>query len=98
MVRLRAQLFSTKHDKNMKKILICLMVICCSACSEIPTKQATVINEPSYVYNVGNIKYVEFDGHQYVMYASGHRGSICHSPNCPCLEQYKKSNESIPIY
>ena len=82
----------------MKMILICLMVICCSACSEIPTKQATVINEPSYVYNVGNIKYVEFDGHQYVMYASAHRGSICHSPNCPCLEQYKKSNGSIPIY
>lgn len=82
----------------MKKILICLMVICCSACSEIPTKPATVVNEPSFVSNVGYIKYVEFDGHQYVMYFNGYKGSICHSPNCPCLEQYKKSNESISIY
>ena len=74
----------------MKKILFCLMVICCSAGNEIPTTPSTVIDETTFVSRVGYIKYVEFDGHQYVVYTDSHRGSLCHSPKCPCLEQFKK--------
>lgn len=37
-----------------------------------------------------NIRYVEFDEHEYVYYQAGHRGSICHSPKCKCLNEYKK--------
>ena len=36
------------------------------------------------------IKYVEFDGHEYVRYFNGYRGSMCHSPKCQCLTEYKK--------
>lgn len=36
------------------------------------------------------IKYVEFDGHEYVRYFNGYRGSMCHSPKCHCLIEYKK--------
>ena len=30
------------------------------------------------------VKYLEFDGHQYVKYTDGYRGGLCHSPKCPC--------------
>lgn len=37
-----------------------------------------------------NIRYIEFDGHEYVYYRGGHKGSMCHSPKCKCLNEYKK--------
>lgn len=36
------------------------------------------------------MEYVEFDGHEYVRYYNGYRGSMCHSPKCHCLTEYKK--------
>lgn len=36
------------------------------------------------------IKYVEFDGHEYVYMDEGHGKSLCHSPKCHCLIEYKK--------
>lgn len=36
------------------------------------------------------IKYVEFDGHEYIYFQKGHQGSLCHSPKCHCLAEYKK--------
>lgn len=36
------------------------------------------------------IKYVEFDGHEYTYFQKGHQGSLCHSPKCHCLIEYKK--------
>ena len=45
--------------------------------------------DPHYFGN-SRIKYVEFDKHEYVFYRDGYKGSLCHSPNCPCLEEYKK--------
>ena len=36
------------------------------------------------------IKYVEFDGHEYVYMGRGHGRSLCHSPKCHCLTEYKK--------
>ena len=37
------------------------------------------------ITNEGNFRYVEYDGHQYLIWITGsYRGGICHSPNCPC--------------
>ena len=36
------------------------------------------------------MKYVEFDGHEYTYFQKGHHGSLCHSPKCHCLTEYKK--------
>ena len=67
----------------MKKILIFLIstIICC-AC-EPETKQ--VVKSETYFTNVGSFKYVEFDGHEYLIWIRGsYRGGITHSPKCPC--------------
>ena len=37
-----------------------------------------------------DIRYIEFDEHEYVYFQSGYRGSMCHSPKCKCLNEYKK--------
>lgn len=80
----------------MKKFIIILIAFivafCFTSCGEIPTKNSKVIENHSIVKGVGHVKYVEFDGHQYVMWDNGgYKGSICHSPNCPCLQEYKKN-------
>lgn len=74
----------------MKKILILLVAICCLGC-ECKHNERKNVEINSYIpTNVGSMCYVDFDGHQYVIwYNHGHRGSMCHSPKCPCLEQYK---------
>lgn len=67
----------------MKKILIFLLsiIICCSCYSE--TKP--VVKKETYFTSAGSFKYVEFDGHEYLIWTSGsHRGGITHSPKCPC--------------
>ena len=67
----------------MKKLfLICLAVITCCACSS--TEQN--IKTTEWVdTNVGYFKYVEYDGHEYLMWRStAYAGGITHSPNCPC--------------
>ena len=67
----------------MKKILIILIsaIICCSCYSE--TKP--VVKHETYYTSVGDLKYVEYDGHQYLIWRAGsYRGGICHSPKCPC--------------
>lgn len=75
----------------MKKILILLAAICCCGCSDVPQKEVTA--DISYRIGVNSsVRYVEFDGHQFIEYRLGDMhggGSLCHSPNCPCLEQYK---------
>ena len=42
------------------------------------------------VIDNNSMKYVEFDGHEYVHYFNGYHGSMCHSPKCHCLIEYKK--------
>ena len=37
-----------------------------------------------------DIRYVEFDDHEYVYLDAGHGKSLCHSPKCKCLVEYKK--------
>jgi uncharacterized lipoprotein YehR (DUF1307 family) len=67
----------------MKKMFVILSVVfsvmLCSCGKE----------EDNSKYN-DNMSYIEFDGHEYVRYFNGYRGSMCHSPKCPCLEIYKK--------
>ena len=67
----------------MKKFfLICLAVISCCGC--LPTEQN--IKSTEWVNtNVGHLKYVEYDGHEYLIWRStGYAGGITHSPKCPC--------------
>lgn len=82
----------------MKKFIFILIAFivafCFTSCGELPTKEGKVIERRSFVKGVGYIgyvKYVEFDGHQYVIWSdAGYKGSMCHSPNCHCLQEYKK--------
>lgn len=77
----------------MKKILLFLGIITCfiiSSCDEpvykeVDGRKVTILDNNN-IY----IDYIEFDGHEYVRYLNGHRGSVCHSPKCPCLKEYKK--------
>lgn len=39
-----------------------------------------------YPTNTMAMSYVMFDGHEYVKYMDGYRGSITHSPKCDCLK------------
>ena len=72
---------------DMKKLfLLFVIMIACVSCYDVPSKEGKV-NDSFYVSNVGYIDYVEFDGHQYVQYYDGYRGSLCHSPKCPCLNK-----------
>ena len=74
----------------MKKILICLAAICCIGCDVKYDERKDVEINKCVTTNVGSIYYIDFDGHQYVVWHNyGYRGSMCHSPKCPCLEQYK---------
>lgn len=67
----------------MKKILICLAVICCCGCSR--NTDVLVHRGATLSTNVGYFTYVQYDGHEYLIWTNGgHRGGITHSPNCPC--------------
>ena len=73
----------------MKKILILLFVIVvCLILSCVPEKKDKYEKDAKLRYY--EIEYVNFDGHQYVVYKKMHGGSLCHSPKCQCLEKYKK--------
>ncbi len=39
-------------------------------------------------------KYVDFDGHQYVMYACDNRAGITHSPKCKCLKKNEETGNA----
>ena len=67
----------------MKKLfLICLAAICCCGCS---STEQNIKNTEWVDTNVGYFKYVEYDGHEYLIWRStAYAGGICHSPKCPC--------------
>ena len=78
----------------MKKISLFLIMITCliiSSCYE-PTTYKEVDGRKVIILDNNNLymEYIEFDGHEYVGYFNGYQGSICHSPKCPCLKEYKK--------
>lgn len=67
----------------MKKILILLAAVCCCGCN-VPPKTALETSKVELT-TVGYMKYVKYDGHEYLIWSSGgYQGGICHSPNCPC--------------
>lgn len=73
----------------MKKIFILLAMIYCCGCNDLPQKE--VKTDISYKIGANSyVRYVEFDGHQFIEYSIGGvhgGGSLCHSPNCPCCKQ-----------
>lgn len=74
---------------NMRKLffIFCVISCFCSCTTEIIKRT----EDDRYIEVRNNIaKYIEFDGHEYVFYWRGHRGSMCHSPKCPRLKDYKK--------
>ena len=74
----------------MKKIFF---IVCCTllfSCIEYEYKEVDGKKIQILKSNIDmDIKYVEFDGHEYVYLNAGHGRSLCHSPKCPCLEDYK---------
>ena len=69
---------------------ICGMLQLCSGTNykEVDGRKVEIINSDNN--NDYGIKYVEFDGHEYVYLRRGHGSSMCHSPKCHCLIEYKK--------
>ena len=46
--------------------------------------------EKGVVYvDYGQLDYIMFDGHEYVLWYQGNRGGITHSPKCKCLKHFK---------
>lgn len=79
----------------MKKILfLILATIYCCGCTGGAEKKEVVVHDNWMSIPCGYVRYIEFDGHQYVQYLYNKGdggGSLCHSPNCPChQERYKK--------
>lgn len=77
----------------MKKILLFLGIITCfiiSSCDQPVYKEVDGRKVKIIDNNNSDMEYIEFDGHEYVEYVNGYHGSICHSPKCPCLNEYKK--------
>jgi hypothetical protein len=66
---------------------VCGMLQSCSEpdYKEVDGKQVEILDN-----NTLTMQYIEFDGHEYVRYYNGYRGSMCHSPKCHCLTEYKK--------
>ena len=73
--------------------IFCITISCFCSCTGTEIKRT---EDGRYIEVINNyVKYIEFDGHEYVYYGqgyigSGYRGSICHSPKCICLKDYKK--------
>jgi hypothetical protein len=53
---------------------------------EVDGKKIEILKSNSHT----DIRYVEFDGHEYVYLDEDYGRSLCHSPKCKCLIEYKK--------
>lgn len=78
---------------DWKKLLLIAVVGCFCSCTETEYKRTEdgrhiEVKENSFA------KYIEFDSHEYVIYRErilyNAIVSMCHSPKCPCLKDYKK--------
>lgn len=66
----------------MKKLfLICLAVITCCGCS---STEQNIKNTEFVITSEGHFKYIEYDGHEYLIWSCGYAKGITHSPKCPC--------------
>ena len=69
-------------------LIICSLITSCNepVYKEVNGHKVEIIDLNSYK----KMRYVEFDGHEYVEFGDRYRGSMCHSPKCHCLNEYKK--------
>lgn len=70
-------------EMDLRKLffIFCVTISCFCSCIEIKR-----IEDDKHIEVRNNIaKYIEFDGHEYVYYRQGSRGS-----KCICLKDYKK--------
>ena len=77
----------------MKELLYVLgIVLGFSSCTytEVEYKKTDDGRNVQIMDMTHNIRYVEFDEHEYVYFQHYHQGSMCHSPKCKCLNEYKK--------
>lgn len=76
---------------NMKKLFISLVLLCgCGKDSEKNENGAYVADKFGDTYSISiyganecNFRYVEVDGHEYIMMYGVHNG-LSHSPKCSC--------------
>ena len=76
------------REMDLRKLffIFCVTISCFCSCMEIKrTEDDRCIEVRKHI-----ARYIEFDGHEYVYYWQGSRGSMCHSPKCICLKDYKK--------
>lgn len=76
----------------MKKILIILISFFVVGC-EVHSRKSVMEYDTFELSSTTTVQYIEFDGHQFIKFYCGGvhgGGSLCHSPNCPCLEQFKR--------
>ena len=77
----------------MKKLLYVLgIVLGFSSCTynDVEYKKTDDGRNVQILDMTHNIRYIEFDDHEYVYYHTIYKGSMCHSPKCKCLNEYKK--------
>ena len=73
-----------KNKLTLLGVIICCLITSCETYTykEVDGRKVEIIDINSYK----KMRYVEFDGHEYVEFSNGHRGSMCHSPKCHCLK------------
>ena len=78
----------------MKKVFLFILIACSLLLCSCMEDEYKVVNGKRIEILKSNIdvdiKYVEFDGHEYVYFDGVYGKSLCHSPKCKCLIEYKK--------
>ena len=82
-----------KLEWNWKDFVAALVagIVCAMLISGCDVESAEPIEEPRELRGHEHMEYVNFDGHEYVMYTYLARGSNCaiggiaHSPKCGCM-------------
>ena len=68
----------------MKKIIFLLTIIIANvSCSNHPRVDNFSEHECYYLPCGGDITYVEFKNHRYILFEKGYQGSLTHDPDCP---------------
>jgi len=63
-------------------MVVILVAALLAGCMKQDEKGRTI-----YPLNSSAMRYIVFDGHEYVMYDAYNRGSVCHSPKCECRKR-----------
>lgn len=90
--------------KAVLSILMAMSVLACgcdnSKLNERGFPVGTAEENDGFVVRINGspwfFKYVEIDGHEYLMMHGEHRSGITHSPNCKCLKEREDPPE-LPV-